>query len=60
MAISAAVAAQPVMKISEQEHNFGTFKEEAGPQKFDFVVYKHRECSSGDTEYSCFMRMHNP
>jgi hypothetical protein len=38
MAISAAVAAQPMMKISEQEHNFGTFKEEAGPQKFDFVV----------------------
>lgn len=38
MAISAAVAAQPMMKISEQEHNFGTFKEEAGSQKFDFVV----------------------
>jgi len=38
MVISAAVAAQPMMKISEQEHNFGIFKEEAGPQKFDFVV----------------------
>ena len=36
--ISASVAAQPVMKISEQEHNFGTFKEEAGPQKYDFIV----------------------
>jgi hypothetical protein len=38
MAISAAVAAQPMMKMSEQEHNFGTFKEEAGPQKYDFIV----------------------
>lgn len=38
IAISAAVAAQPMMKISESEHNFGTFKEEAGPQKYDFVV----------------------
>ncbi len=31
-------AAQPLMKISEQEHNFGTFKEEAGPQKYDFTL----------------------
>ena len=38
IAISASVAAQPMVKISEQEHNFGTFKEEAGPQKYDFVV----------------------
>lgn len=36
--ISVVVAAQPMMKISEPEHNFGTFKEEAGPQKYNFVV----------------------
>ena len=36
--ISAVVIAQPVAKISEQEHNFGTFKEEAGIQKYDFIV----------------------
>jgi hypothetical protein len=36
--ISAIVIAQPQLKISEQEHNFGTFKEEAGPQRYDFVV----------------------
>lgn len=29
---------QPVMKISTSEHDFGKFKEEAGRQKFDFVV----------------------
>ncbi len=29
---------QPVMKISASEHDFGKFKEEAGRQKFDFVV----------------------
>ncbi|MCX6333924.1 MAG: DUF1573 domain-containing protein [Bacteroidia bacterium] len=38
IAISAVVVAQPVLKFSEQEHNFGTFKEEAGPQKYDFIV----------------------
>jgi hypothetical protein len=30
--------AQPVMKLSAQDHDFGTFKEEAGRQKFDFIV----------------------
>lgn len=29
---------QPVMKISSSEHDFGKFKEEAGPQKYNFVV----------------------
>lgn len=35
---SVSLAAQPVMKVSKMEHDFGTFKEEAGRQKFDFVV----------------------
>jgi hypothetical protein len=34
----AVIFAQPVMKVSSAEHNFGKFKEEAGKQKFDFVV----------------------
>jgi Protein of unknown function (DUF1573) len=38
IAVGAVVTAQPQIKVSEQEHNFGTFKEEAGPQKYDFVV----------------------
>jgi hypothetical protein len=29
---------QPQMKLSGNEHDFGKFKEEAGRQKFDFVV----------------------
>lgn len=29
---------QPVMKISGTEHDFGKFREEAGRQKYDFVV----------------------
>jgi len=33
-----SVFAQPVMKISASEHDFGKFREEAGKQKFDFVV----------------------
>ena len=33
-----SVLAQPVMKVSASEHDFGKFKEEAGRQKFDFVV----------------------
>ncbi|HOW10714.1 MAG TPA: DUF1573 domain-containing protein [Bacteroidales bacterium] len=33
-----SVMAQPAMKISASEHDFGKFKEEAGRQKFDFVV----------------------
>ena len=32
------ILAQPVMKISASEHDFGKFREEAGRQKFDFVV----------------------
>ena len=33
-----SVWSQPVMKLSSAEHNFGTFKEEAGRQTFKFVV----------------------
>jgi hypothetical protein len=33
-----ASVAQPVIKLSATEHDFGTFKEEAGRQTFDFVV----------------------
>jgi hypothetical protein len=32
------VMAQPVMKLSGSDHDFGKFKEEAGRQKYDFVV----------------------
>lgn len=32
------VWSQPVMKVSASEHDFGKFREEAGRQKFDFVV----------------------
>jgi hypothetical protein len=38
LSIGASVLAQPVMKLSTSEHDFGTFKEEAGRQTFDFVV----------------------
>jgi len=34
----ASIFAQPSMKISSGEHDFGKFKEEAGKQKYDFVV----------------------
>lgn len=30
--------AQPVLKLTEIEHDFGTFKEEAGRQTYDFIV----------------------
>jgi hypothetical protein len=33
-----ALLSQPVMKLSATKHNFGTFKEEAGRQRFDFIV----------------------
>jgi hypothetical protein len=33
-----AQQAQPKMQISGTEHDFGTFKEEAGRQTFDFIV----------------------
>jgi hypothetical protein len=40
--LSAAIAnsqlSQTKMQMSETEHNFGTFKEEAGKQTYDFVV----------------------
>jgi len=36
--LALSASAQPVMKLSEQDHNFGTFKEEAGPQSYDFIV----------------------
>jgi Protein of unknown function (DUF1573) len=36
--ISASAVSQPVMKLSSNEHSFGTFKEEAGKQTFDFIV----------------------
>jgi hypothetical protein len=38
LSIGASVLAQPVMKLSSSEHDFGTFKEEAGRQTFDFMV----------------------
>ncbi len=36
--ISASVIAQPVMKLSESDHDFGKFKEEAGRQTYEFAV----------------------
>jgi hypothetical protein len=36
--VGASVLAQPAMKLSVSEHDFGTFKEEAGRQTYDFVV----------------------
>lgn len=38
MASGVIAMSQPVMKLSETDHDFGTFKEEDGRQKFDFVV----------------------
>jgi len=38
LSIGASVLAQPVMKLTASEHDFGTFKEEAGRQTFDFMV----------------------
>lgn len=39
MALSGVVVmAQPVMKVSSADHDFGKFKEEAGKQKYDFTV----------------------
>jgi hypothetical protein len=35
---AAVSVAQPKLQLSESEHNFGVFKEEAGPQKFTFEV----------------------
>ncbi|MZP57064.1 MAG: DUF1573 domain-containing protein, partial [Bacteroidales bacterium] len=36
--MSVSLVAQPVMKVSEQSHDFGKFKEEAGRQSYDFIV----------------------
>ena len=36
--VTASLAAQPVMKLSELSHDFGKFKEEAGRQSYDFIV----------------------
>ena len=37
-ACGVAILAQPVMKVSAGEHDFGKFREEAGKQTYDFVV----------------------
>lgn len=37
-AASVSLSAQPLMKVSATEHDFGKFKEEAGRQTFDFIV----------------------
>ncbi|MCU0473610.1 MAG: DUF1573 domain-containing protein [Bacteroidales bacterium] len=36
--LTISLYAQPEMKLSAQDHDFGTFKEEAGPQSYDFLV----------------------
>jgi len=36
--LSLPLLSQPVMKLSATQHDFGTFKEEAGSQKFDIIV----------------------
>ena len=38
LSLGTSVLAQPVMKVLVPEHDFGTFKEEAGRQTFVFVV----------------------
>jgi hypothetical protein len=38
VSISASLISQPMMKLSETEHDFGKFREEAGKQSFDIVV----------------------
>jgi len=38
LTLSVSVMAQPMMKLSQTEHNFGTFKEEAGRQTHEFLV----------------------
>jgi hypothetical protein len=37
-ALSVSLLSQPVMKLSATEHDFGTFKEEAGSQKYDIII----------------------
>jgi hypothetical protein len=36
--LSASVLAQPLMKLSETDHDFGKFKEEDGRQSYEFIV----------------------
>ncbi|HKK42431.1 MAG TPA: DUF1573 domain-containing protein, partial [Bacteroidales bacterium] len=36
--VTKAQVAQTTMKLSATEHDFGTFKEEAGRQTYDFIV----------------------
>jgi hypothetical protein len=36
--LASSLLAQPMMKFSTQMHDFGKFKEEAGPQRFNFEV----------------------
>ncbi len=38
LTITFSMMAQPVMKLSQTEHNFGKFKEEAGRQTHEFLV----------------------
>ena len=38
LTLSVSLMAQPIMKLSQTEHNFGTFKEEAGRQTHEFLV----------------------
>lgn len=38
LSMGASLLAQPVLKLIVTEHDFGTFKEEAGKQSFDFIV----------------------
>jgi hypothetical protein len=38
LSLGVSVLAQPIMKVLVPEHDFGTFKEEAGRQTFVFVV----------------------
>ncbi|HOO97959.1 MAG TPA: DUF1573 domain-containing protein [Bacteroidales bacterium] len=37
-AVAVTASAQPMIKLSSNEHDFGTFKEESGVQKHDFIV----------------------
>ncbi|MBN1107179.1 MAG: DUF1573 domain-containing protein [Bacteroidales bacterium] len=36
--VTIMASAQPMIKLSSNEHDFGTFKEESGVQKHDFII----------------------
>jgi hypothetical protein len=36
--LASAIMAQPMMKVASSMHDFGKFREEAGPQRFNFEV----------------------